>query len=632
MKLKKITIKNFLSIQEATIDLDNRGIVLIDGINNTPATAIDTNGTGKSSMLSAIYYAIYGESPNGEKADALINRNAGKGLLVTLDFEVEGTPYTISRGRKKNILTLVSGDTDLTKGTMKETQVAIDDLVNIRKDVYLSTIYFDGHNSVPFSMLTDKQRKDYLEILFDVGVYKEAYEQTKTDLAEVKNNLTLVKSTIQNLNRTKESEADSIAQLKHMQESSGNGLPKLKAELESKQQSLEVFNEKATAALSKLEEEKKTISARLEPYKDDRYVEIERGLRETKRKLDRTNDELVLKKSRIKDLADKIRNMSESELCLVCGNPIDEEHKKKEVNRLTQELKPLVADYKELGATVPNLQEKVAAFTEEFKEEQEVQEQYSKAQRTVYNDLGVVDGKIKEIETAKFRKQTDYDTTRMNYESAVRSASEFDGMIKNHEQKLSAIQEELQDLDTNLNSLIQDELSLEKALTAFSDKGIKSHVLDFVTPELNTRIGNYLNFLTGGTITVVFSTQTQKANGEMSDKFDIQVNNNGKQTTYESLSSGEKRRVDIAISLTLQDILISKSNMSTNVLVYDELFESLDAVGAESVVELLRQRLESSSTILVVTHNENLKPLFAETITAVKEKDGNTHILNGEKV
>ena len=632
MKLNKITIKNFLSIQEATIDLDNRGIVLIDGINNTPATAIDTNGTGKSSMLSAIYYAIYGESPNGEKADALINRNAGKGLLVTLDFEVEGTPYTISRGRKKNLLTLVSGDTDLTKGTMKETQVAIDELVNIRKDVYLSTIYFDGHNSVPFSMLTDKQRKDYLEILFDVGVYKEAYEQTKTDLAEVKNNLTLVKSTIQNLNRTKESEADSIAQLKHMQESSGNGLPKLKAELASKKQSLEAFNDKATTALDKLEEEKKTISARLEPYKDGRYVELERGLRETKRKLDRTNDELVLKKSRIKDLADKIRNMSESELCVVCGNPIDEEHKKKEVDRLTQELKPLVADYKALGATVPDLQEKAATLTEEFKEEQEVQEQYSKAQRTVYNDLGVVDGKIKEIETAKFRKQTDYNTTKMNYESAVRSASEFDGMIKNHEQKLSAIQEELQDLDTKLNLLIKDELSLEKALTAFSDKGIKSHVLDFVTPELNTRIGNYLNFLTGGTITAVFSTQTQKANGEMSDKFDIQVNNNGKQTTYESLSSGEKRRVDIAISLTLQDILISKSNMSTNVLVYDELFESLDAVGAESVVELLRQRLESSSTILVVTHNENLKPLFAETITAVKEKDGNTHILNGEKV
>ena len=632
MKLKKIAIKNFLSIQDATIDLDNRGIVLIDGINNTPATAIDTNGTGKSSMLSAIYYAIYGESPNGEKADALINRNAGKGLLVTLDFEVEGTRYTISRGRKKNLLTLVSGETDLTKGTMKETQVAIDELVNIRKDVYLSTIYFDGHNSIPFSMLTDKQRKDYLEILFDVGVYKEAYEQTKTDLADVKNNLTLVKSTIQNLNRTKESESDSISQLKGMQESSGNGLPKLKVDLETKRQDLEAFSEKATNALAKLEEEKKSISERLEPYKDDRYVELERRLRETKRKLDRTNDELVLKKSRIKELADKIRNMSESELCVVCGNPIDEDHKKKEVNRLTQELKPLVADYKSLGATVPDLQEKVATLTEEFKAEQEVQEQYGKAQRTVYNDLGVVDGKIKEIETAKFRKETDYNTTKMNYEATVRSASEFEGMIKNHEQKLSAIQEELHDLDTKLNLLIKNELSLEKALTAFSDKGIKSHVLDFVTPELNTRIGNYLNFLTGGTITVVFSTQTQKANGEMSDKFDIQVNNNGKQTTYESLSSGEKRRVDIAISLTLQDILISKSNMSTNVLVYDELFESLDAVGAESVVELLRQRLESSSTILVVTHNENLKPLFAETITAVKEKDGNTHVLNGEKV
>ena len=117
-----------------------------------------------------------------------------------------------------------------------------------------------------------------------------------------------------------------------------------------------------------------------------------------------------------------------------------------------------------------------------------------------------------------------------------------------------------------------------------------------------------------------FTTQTKKADGTLSDKLDIDVLYNGEETDYNSLSSGEKRRVDIAISLALQDMVMTRFGDDINLLAYDELFESLDAVGSENVIELLRQKLKDVSTIIVISHNEDLKPLFDKTIMVTKEQ------------
>ena len=117
-----------------------------------------------------------------------------------------------------------------------------------------------------------------------------------------------------------------------------------------------------------------------------------------------------------------------------------------------------------------------------------------------------------------------------------------------------------------------------------------------------------------------FTTQTKKADGTFSDKLDIDVLYNGEETDYNSLSSGEKRRVDIAISLALQDMVMTRFGDDINLLAYDELFESLDAVGSENVIELLRQKLKDVSTIIVISHNEDLKPLFDKTIMVTKEQ------------
>lgn len=634
MKFKQVRIKNFKSIGEATIDLDGRGLVLIEGINQLPSATIDKNGAGKSSALSSIFYALYGELPNGDKADAVVNSKVGKNTLVELDIETSEGEFTVSRGRKKNILTIVSGEKDLTQGTIKETQSVLDGLVKIPKDVFLSTLYFDGHNSQSFSTLTDKQRKEYLETLFDVGVYRDAHEQTKADLSDKNTELTSVNALIRTNEVHKEALNNNLAQLNEEKDSFKKTLLGLTNDVKEKEkahQELVAANKPEIEALTKkgkqLREVYNTFST-VNPKLSEAQEEYSK-LTRSKNALDVAISSVKATIKNKKDLMDKL---SVSERCLVCGNIIDEEHKNKEIANIKNELLPLITEFQEKTsqltdseAELPKIKEQVDTLSEEESSRNENQWKV----KTAMDDLA---NSIKELQSKESQLERDVEGARA-YENKFRdSNANLDDNLKKVSNDIEKVDEDNKELVNRQQSLVEEVSSLEKALMAFSDKGIKSHVLDLVTPEMNNTIQSYLSRLTGGSISVTFSTQGTKANGDPVDKFDIKVVNDGQDTTYNSLSSGEQRRVDVAISLTLQDILMRKSNTHSNILIYDELFESLDAVGSESIIELLKERLSDVSSIFVVTHNDMLKPLFDNMITVVKEDTGISRVDNGEVV
>lgn len=632
MKFKQVRIKNFKSIGEATIDLDKRGLVLIEGINQLPSAAIDKNGAGKSSALSSIFYALYGELPNGDKADAVVNAKVGKNTLVELDIETTEGKFTVARGRKKNVLTIVSGDKEFTKGTIKETQAVLDDLVKIPKDVFLSTLYFDGHNSQSFSTLTDKQRKEYLETLFDVGIYRDAHEQTKTDLADKNVELNGVNALIKTNEVHKEALVNNFSQLKEEKESFNNTLLGLANDVKEKEMSLSELIEKNKPEIEELTNKGKSLRDVYNSYAtpnpnlskvQDEYAAINNG----KNALDVDISSI---KATIKNKKELMDNLSVSERCLVCGNLIDEEHKNKEIANIKNALLPLINDFKDKSGKLasyadelPKVKEQVDALSQEESSRNENQWKVKSAMDDLARD-------IKQLQSNEQQLSREVDSAK-SYENKFRSSnSNLDENIKKVDEDIKKVDKDTTELYDKQKALVAEVYSLEKALMAFSDKGIKSHVLDLVTPEMNNTIQSYLSRLTGGSISVTFSTQGTKANGDPVDKFDIKVINDGQETTYNSLSSGEQRRVDVAISLTLQDILMRKSNTQSNILIYDELFESLDAVGSESIIELLKERLNEVSSIFVVTHNDMLKPLFDNMITVIKEDTGISRVDNGE--
>jgi DNA repair exonuclease SbcCD ATPase subunit len=185
--------------------------------------------------------------------------------------------------------------------------------------------------------------------------------------------------------------------------------------------------------------------------------------------------------------------------------------------------------------------------------------------------------------------------------------------------KISALNDDIRGTQDTLDAVSVEYDHYNFWANAYGNQGIKSVLLDSVTPFLNKRANGYLSKLADSSITVTFNTQTETAKGEKRDKFSVEVTNNNGDDEYKGNSNGEKRRIDIAVNMSLQDLVSSRTNKSIDLIVYDECFEGLDSVGCESVVELLKEKARVFGSVFVITHNDNLKQLFSNSVTVTKD-------------
>lgn len=649
MQFKRIEAHNFLSFHSMELDLENRGLILIDGDNQTETDAIERNGAGKSSMISAIFYAIYGELPNGEKADAVINRDVGKGTEVKLYFEKDGKDYLIHRGRKKNFTKVFQGETELTSSTMSATQALIDTLIGIPKDVFMTTIYFDGHNSIPFSSLTDKQKKEYLETLVDIDVYRVAHELTKEDIKQLDNDVQTTRAKIdadRNTLKYMEEKQKQEQARKNELLNSVSAYDKQVGDLEEEKQKYLVSTSGQRATLREAIENAQRPNMDVYNavvYQRDQLQQTVTKLRNGMMEIQRDIQTLDLKQQRVsmqiesdlaivKEKMERSKEWQETTTCLVCGNVIDDEHKKIELQKLYAELPQYTERINANRAELPIIENEKSSNEVKYND-------FVNELQNVESDLSEVNARLTELDSAQREAMANIQANQAQLQQLEQPITGFDSAVetaKSNKQivleqlehivddssRITEFKKQVEETELSISDAMDRRGKLQQALEAFSDKGIKSHVLDLVTPHLNEAVNRYLAKLTGSTILVEFSTQSLKSDGTLTDKFDVKVINNSEEATYASLSSGEKRRVDIAISLTLQDLVMAKSELSVNVLFYDELFEALDGIGSENVVELLKERLDSVDSIFVITHNESLAPLFNDKITVVKDKNG----------
>ena len=153
----------------------------------------------------------------------------------------------------------------------------------------------------------------------------------------------------------------------------------------------------------------------------------------------------------------------------------------------------------------------------------------------------------------------------------------------------------------------------------FGNKGIKALLFDSVIPFLNDYVGRYISILSDDTIDIKFSSYKQlKSREGVKEEFDIRITNKNGSKMYKGNSGGERRRIDLAILLAFQKLVSTRSNKQLKFVLYDEVFESLDKIGSQRVVELLKQEYSADGTCIVVTHNSALKPFFPSSIKVEK--------------
>ena len=193
--IKNITLRNFLSIGQVTqaVDFDRKDLTLILGENLDLGGDGARNGTGKTTLIQGLSYALFGVPINDIRKDNLVNRTNGKGMLVTLEFNVNGTDYKIERGRKPNILKFYVNNvqekaSEDQQGENKETQAAIERVLNMSPEMFRHIVVLNTY-SLPFLALKNNEQKDIIEQLLGITLLSEKAEVIKDLIRQSKDSI-----------------------------------------------------------------------------------------------------------------------------------------------------------------------------------------------------------------------------------------------------------------------------------------------------------------------------------------------------------------------------------------------------------------------------------------------------------
>ena len=637
VRFKKVEMENFTAIKEAKLDLENQGLVLIEGVNKSN-DSFDSNGSAKSSLLSSITYALYGKTEKGLSSDDVVNNIEKKNTKVQLEFSIGKDEYRIERYRKhkkfKNKVKLFCNGKEITGSTNAVTDKQILELFGIDFNTYVNAIMY-GQGDIPmFSQATDKGKKEILESITNVEAYKKAQDVAKEKIKEVEEKQQQEQNEIEKLNyRLEINEEQFNKDMNYYNEV----MEKKEQEEKEYQNKLSEFNKNIEDIDTEISSYKDTLTdVEIAPYEYPSEYEnllnrIEQGKSILQEKIVPliTGADVDIKTclNKISSLNEKLKALDTSSTCPVCGSPIDNSHKLKEKESIEQDIQrdnqylevyrnqkeKAESKQQEITEKLNTLQEEVNKYQQEKdNHDKKVQNEYAKQQQ-IYNYINSLENKKNNLVKPV-----------LNDYSYIKEPSK-----EEYDKEKEAINKSIDKHKDNVVELETKKSRYKDAVDAFSNKGIRSVVLDFITPFLNEKANKYLQTLSGSDIEIEFQTQVKNSKGELKDKFDVIVKNSNGGESYKSNSAGEQKRIDLAISFAIQDLIMSKDEISTNIALYDECFDGLDTIGCENVVNLLKDRLNTVGTIFVITHNQSLKPLFENVITMVKE-NGVSRLEKGE--
>lgn len=678
MIFQSVEIHNFLSIGSVKLSLHNQGLVLLNG-KNLDNNSLNNNGAGKSSILEAIVYALYGRTLRGLKGDAVIHRLVGKGTSVFLDLlDDDGTPYRIARYRKhpvnKNKSLLYRAGVDITPKSESDFDEYITRLLQADYTTFTASLLYSAE-SFKFSTATDSEIKKTFDTMLDLDVLSRALELNRSYLRDTNKDLSFAHRSVDGATtRLKELrgkieqaqisqrgfESDRAAKLQHLQESIASLQEKVQLivnEQVSTQHQIDEtekdYNDADKAASDKSDELRQVDDLKDELNSVGQELNaIDLKVKTCNNTIDNNNREISRLKKTIAAAQikiDKLENKKQELMtqigqpCPTCGAPLTAEKiepARVEYDRNIAEIQDEIDDVDQSIQKLQSAnQQQQSQITDLEVQSQELMNTKSEFQRLLAQCKGMEDERdaaiskrdklMKRLYELRLQLQTlNGDLShnqfllqqlRLNLEDTMELKNPYDAILTGLQSEETDEQSKLKQANSSIIELKQREDCLKFWEGAFSNRGIKSLILDDITPFLNRRVNRYLSKLAAGQIEATFSTRSTLKSGGESERFSLTITNSDGGSQYSANSGGEKKRIDLAINLALQDLVASRSSKKIDIAIFDEVFDALDENGIDSVVSLLQELSKEKSTILVVTHNEHLRSYFENCITVVKD-------------
>lgn len=645
MYFGKLSIKNFLVIGEAKVDLHNCGLTLIEGRNEDDESA-NSNGAGKSSLVDALCWCLYGVTGRGVSGDAVINKKAKKECVVGVEVWTEGLNcYYIERGRKSKRLgnnlivqhVIVDGNDvgsgcELTKTTVADTQALVNDLLGCSYEIFTSSIYAVQENMPDLPALTDKNLKTLIEEAAGIDKLQKASVIAKENLNDKQNSLDVLNSKINSCGNEINSLKTIIKNTETERDSWKTKAIAKRDQIKSEYDAIALErDEKASLLLpvpelEKLEAEYRQIEAKLKEYgiEEANVRKLELNAQNKKSECITEKRLIDVAQNKINEIEQSIQNIHNKvgTACKECGKVYkeedltdavnalqkDKEERQKAILKSFENFKKLVEEAKTEAVKASEARRKLSSPTE-----------LTKRQLEVGNKINC--NTERKTEVSRLSKMLGEKTKALvEIEAELAGKNPFESMLTKLNDDLKSKDDHWATLASEAEMKQMEVYVAEEVNNLYGVKGIRAHILDTITPFLNERTAFYLNTLSDGEITATWQTLTKTAKGDFKEKFSIDVQSVKGANCFAGLSGGEKRKVRVATSMALQDLVASRAKKPIDLYIADEVDHALDASGLERMMSILEEKAKQFGAALVISHN-SLRDWIDNSIVVTK-RDG----------
>ena len=564
---EKIRWKNFLSTGNQFTELDFT--------KNSTNLIVGTNGAGKSTVLDALTFALFGKPFRKINKPQLPNSVNEKDCRVEVEFSVGSTEWKVIRGIKPNLFEIYRGDKllDQDAAALDQQKWSEKNVLKMNYKSFTQIVILGSSTFVPFMQLNASNRREVIEDLLDIRIFSSMNSVIKEKIRGLREEIKV-------LDLKKESLIDKVEMQKNFID-----------ELESKSQENISYKEHKINSILTEENELMNNNVTLEKSVDDLTHQMEEvtGATEKLRKLSNLKGKIS---NKVSTITKEHKFFTENTVCPTCTQPIEEDFRINKISDAQTKAKELQSGYKELEEAINKEEERERQFLFLSKEVTSLTHGISKNNTKIAG----CQRQIRDLES---------EIQRITEQLANRNIE--NDKLETFKENLKTTYDELAQRKDTINYY-------DFSYSLLKDGGVKTKIIKKYLPLINQQVNRYLqmmDFYINFTLDEEFNETVQSPIHE--------------DFSYASFSEGEKMRIDLALLFTWREVARMKNSVNTNLLIMDEVFDSsLDGFGTEEFLKIIKYVVKDAN-VFVISHKTGMDDRFDNVIRFEKTK-GFSHI------